>query len=171
MDSSEKRKLIFNEIIFCEKNGRFLLEKKFMQHGNFSVYRHSINVAILSLNITNKFNLRIAYASLVRGALLHDYFLYDWHTHKDFPFSHGFTHPFIALKNATEDFSLTSCEKDIIVHHMFPLVPLPPLTPEGWIVCISDKICAFYETIYAIETSLKKAVYSIYLRTKKMFVL
>ena len=148
MNSSEKRKLIINKINYCEKNGRFSLEKEFIQHGNFSVYKHSISVAILSLNIASKFNLRIDYDSLVRGALLHDYFLYDWHTHKSFPCAHGFAHPFIALKNAKEDFSLTDCEKDIIVHHMFPLVPLPPLTVEGWIVCISDKICACSETIH-----------------------
>ena len=171
MNSSEKRKLIINKINYCEKNGRFSLEKEFIQHGNFSVYRHSISVAILSLDIASKFNLRVDYDSLVRGALLHDYFLYNWHTHKTFPCAHGFAHPFIALKNAKEDFSLTNHEKDIIVHHMFPLVPLPPLTPEGWIVCISDKICAGYETVYAIGIALKKMVYLIYLQTKKLFVL
>ena len=96
MDSSEKRKLILTKIDYCEKNGRFSLEKEFIQHGNFSVYRYSISVAILSLNIASKFNLRIDYDSVVRGALLHDYFLYDWHTHKSFPCTHGFTHPFIA---------------------------------------------------------------------------
>ena len=171
MNSSEKRKLILDKINYCEKNGRFSLEKSFMQHGNFSVYRHSISVAILSLHIASKFNLRIDYESLVRGALLHDYFLYDWHIHKSFPCSHGFTHPFLALKNAKEDFSLTDCEKDIIVHHMFPLVPFPPLTPEGWIVCFSDKVCAVYETVYAIGITLKKSAYLIYLQTKRLFAL
>ena len=43
MDSSEKRKLILIKINYCEKNGRFSLEKNFMQHSNFSVYRHSIS--------------------------------------------------------------------------------------------------------------------------------
>ncbi len=152
----EQRKLILNSIHYFEENGRFLQEKKFLQHGNFSVYSHSINVAIFSLDIASKFNFRIDYESLVRGALLHDYFLYDWHTHKSFPCSHAFTHPYIALKNAQEDFVLTPCEKDIIVHHMFPLVPFPPLSLEGWIVCIADKICAVSETTYAIKLSLKK---------------
>ncbi|MCR5763134.1 MAG: HD domain-containing protein [Treponema sp.] len=155
MNSSEKRKLILNCIHDCEKNGRFLQEKMFLQHGKVSVYRHSINVALLCLDITNRFNFRIDCKSLVRGALLHDYFLYDWHTHKSFFCSHGFTHPFIALKNAEEDFVLTQCEKDIIVHHMFPLVPFPPLSLEGWVVCAADKICAVSETVHAMKLSLK----------------
>lgn len=158
MDSSEKRKLILNTVSYCVKNGRFLQEKKFLQHGNVSVHRHSINVAILSLDIANKYNFRIDCDSLVRGALLHDYFLYDWHTHEGFPCSHGFVHPFIALKNAENDFVLSQCEKDIIVHHMFPLVPIPPCTLEGWIVCVADKICASLELAYAIKMSLRNCV-------------
>ncbi len=154
MDSTEKRKLILKQVRECERKGRFSLEKNFMQHGTFSVYRHSVSVAILSLTIANTLNLRIDFDSLVRGALLHDYFLYDWHTHKTFPLPHGFTHPFTALKNAEMDFNLTRCEKDIIARHMFPLVPLPPFTMEGWIVCIADKICATYESLLGIKLAL-----------------
>jgi uncharacterized protein len=36
--------------------------------------------------------------SLIRGALLHDYFLYDWHKGKNRKKLHGFRHPGIAVK-------------------------------------------------------------------------
>ena len=149
MNSPEKRKLMVAIIDFCKENGRLSLEKRFIQHGTCSVYKHSVNVALMSLIIADMFSIRVDCSSLLRGAILHDYFLYDWHSHKGFPCTHGFTHPFRALKNAKEDFLLNAREVDIIVHHMFPLVPIPPFTKEGWIVCLADKICAVYETFFA----------------------
>ena len=60
---------------------------------------------------------------------------------------HGFRHPFTALRNAEADFSLTARERNIIVRHMFPLVPIPPTCREAWIVCLADKYCALRETV------------------------
>lgn len=86
-------------------------------------------------------------ASLLRGALLHDYFLYDWHDPDPSHRLHGFRHPFFALARAEEDFELTPRERNIIVRHMFPLVPVPPTCREAWIVCLADKWCALCETV------------------------
>ena len=86
-------------------------------------------------------------ASLLRGALLHDYFLYDWHDPNPSHRLHGFRHPFFALARAEEDFELTPRERNIIVRHMFPLVPVPPTCREAWIVCLADKWCALRETV------------------------
>ncbi len=86
-------------------------------------------------------------ASLLRGALLHDYFLYDWHDPDPSHRLHGFRHPFFALARAEEDFELTPRERNIIVRHMFPLVPVPPTCREAWIVCLADKWCALRETV------------------------
>ena len=82
---------------------------------------------------------------LIRGALLHDYFLYDWHRAQKR--LHGFTHPSAALTNAERDFKLSDTERDIIKKHMFPLTVVPPLCREGWIVCLVDKACSIYETV------------------------
>lgn len=83
---------------------------------------------------------------LIYGALLHDYFLYDWHKRGNRPpFTHGFTHPRVALQNAQRDYMLSYTEKDIIKHHMFPLMFIPPRTKEGWIVCIADKVSTLCE--------------------------
>ena len=88
---------------------------------------------------------------LIRGALLHDYFLYDWHNPDNGHRLHGFSHPYTSLKNAKRDYSITKREADIIVKHMFPLTIVPPQTKEAWIVCLADKICAGEETIKGIR--------------------
>ena len=62
-----------------EKEGRLTMEKSYIQHGSTSVYEHSVKVAYTSLYFARRFRLNIDEKSLIRGALLHDYFLYDWH--------------------------------------------------------------------------------------------
>ena len=97
----------------------------------------------------NKFNLNVDKRSLIRGALLHDYFLYDWHDKNKPAKFHGFTHPKIAFENACQDLELNKKERDIILHHMFPLNPIPPTSKEAWIICLADKICATKETFWS----------------------
>lgn len=118
-------------------------EKNFVQHGNVSCFEHSVNVAKKSVMISCLIPLRTDKKALVRGALLHDYFLYDWHTQGDK--LHGLHHALRALKNAERDFKLSDIEKNIIKRHMFPLNIHPPKYRESWIVCIADKICAVEE--------------------------
>lgn len=151
MEKSEKFGIqtVKSTVLTLSETSRFELTKHFIQHGNISVYSHCISVAVTSIRIANFFGIKVDRRALVRGALLHDYFLYDWHnedggTHK----WHGFTHPMTALENARQDFKLSKIESDIIVHHMFPLVPIPPRSREAWIVCLSDKLCAIRETIF-----------------------
>lgn len=125
---------------------RMQLEKTFMQHGNVTVFQHSVGVACLCAYISLFIPLKINQRALIRGALLHDYFLYDWHVKDDNHKLHGFTHATRALENASRDFSLCKIEKDIIKKHMFPLNITPPRYLESFIVCIADKICALLET-------------------------
>ena len=69
-----------------------------IQHGTTSVFEHCVSVAKHSLLIAffleKRFGADIDLDSLIRGALLHDYFLYDWHD-KEVPGRRilGFTHP------------------------------------------------------------------------------
>lgn len=137
--------LIRNMIDELEQNGRLHDEKKYIQHGNTTVYAHSVNVASFSLRLAEKLNLRIDKRSLVRGALLHDYFLYDWHDKNKEHSLHGFFHPKTALNNAKFDYLLTQREENIISRHMFPLTPVPPTCREAWLVCVADKYCAVRE--------------------------
>ena len=94
--------------------------------------------------------------SLVRGALLHDYFLYDWHEKDGGHRLHGFFHAERALHNARRDFNLNFIERDIIRKHMFPLNITPPKFRESWIVTWADKLCAAEETTRALRLAFTK---------------
>lgn len=143
-----------DEVAACarilELEGRLGLTREFIQHGDVTVYAHVVSVArasVAAADALGRVGVRVDRASLVRGALLHDYFLYDWHDPDPSHRLHGFRHPFFALARAEEDFHLTPRERNIIVRHMFPLVPVPPTCREAWIVCLADKWCALRETV------------------------
>lgn len=133
-----------------------LSEKNFRQHGNVSCYEHSLAVAMLSIRLAGFLRIRIDLRSLIRGALLHDYFLYDWHEADKSHRFHGFIHARRALKNAERDFALTAIERDIILKHMFPLNPRLPRYRESFIVIVADRLCAFREILSPAMTRMKK---------------
>lgn len=139
----------FDDII--KKHGEEILNsegikplKQFLHHGKTTTFNHSINVARVSLSIAERCRLKVDERALVRGALLHDYYLYDWHEAKSHLF-HGFTHAKKAAENAMRDFHLGLIELDIIKKHMFPLNLSLPRYKESFIVGIADKICAVCE--------------------------
>lgn len=144
MNNKEKLEEI---IAFLSENTRFDETKNFIQHGNTSVYTHVISVAKKSIEIAEKYNLKVDMDSMIRGALLHDYFLYDWHDGKRERWIHGFTHPMKAYKNAKVEINLNRLERDIIIKHMFPLTILPPRYLESWIVTFADKYVSAVETL------------------------
>ena len=150
----ERHRVLHNRIrnaapdIFGSDN--FERTKSHIQHGNMTVNAHCQNVAKYSLIIRDKLHIKCSEKELIRGALLHDYFLYDWHTTK--PESifklHGFNHPTIALENAAKEYELTPREQEIIKKHMWPLTVVPPTCREAWIVTMADKWCSLLETIH-----------------------
>ena len=119
--------------------------KRFIQHGDVTCLEHSISVSYNSYLVCRR--LGLDYQSAARGALLHDFFLYDWHTTKPENGLHGFAHPGIALKNANEEFCLNEMEKDIIAKHMWPLTVRLPQYKESFIVSFVDKFCSTAEII------------------------
>ena len=125
--------------------------KDYIQHGQVSVHEHCLRVAETSLKIHvffERFNVRMNERAIVRGALLHDFFLYDWHDKKPERRVHGFTHPRTALKNAQKEFVLSDRERDIISKHMFPLtITKVPRCREAWVVSAADKWCSMVETV------------------------
>ena len=149
--SEEYRSLLYRnggDILLSDK---FTTLKNFIQHGNVTVYEHCIHVALCAIKLNRRLGIKARERELIRGALLHDYFLYDWHnadapgnTH---PKLHGFYHPGIALRNATRDFTLSEREKDIIRKHMWPLTINPPRCREAWVVCLADKYSSTLETL------------------------
>ena len=132
----------------------FILTKGHIQHGDMTVNQHCINVAKLSVAISDKLHIKCKKRELIRGALLHDYFLYDWHVGdaRKPTNLHGFYHPGIALRNASKEYDLTPRERDIIEKHMWPLTLTKiPRCREAWIVTTADKWCSFLETIHYLH--------------------
>ena len=128
------------------REGRLSQTKQFIQHSDLSVYQHCCHVAYMSCLLSNKLRLAVNYRELIRGALLHDYYLYDWHKRKKHPdFQHAFGHPSRALRNALEDYDLTEREMQIIQRHMWPLTIIPPTCTEAWVIVLADKICTVLE--------------------------
>ena len=130
-------------------SGNFYSTKKHIQHGNMTVNDHVMDVARYSIAISDKLHIPCNRKDLIRGALLHDYFLYDWHdkNRENYQKLHGFYHPGIALKNARKEYHLTRREEDIIKKHMWPLTVVPPLCREAWVVTAADKYCSLLETL------------------------
>ena len=133
--------------------------KKYKQHCNVSCYQHCLYVAYFTYLICKK--LHLDYVSAARAAMLHDLFLYDWREkHRDAEFSslHAFAHPKIALRNASKLFDLNDKQKDIIVKHMWPLTIVFPRYAESYIITLTDKYSAMYESY--------QYIYSRYIRKK-----
>ena len=149
-EAVEDAALVRAEAGRLEREGRLGACRGFIQHGDVTVYAHVMSVALESCRMARRLEragVRVDKASLVRGALLHDYFLYDWHYDGDGSHKlHGFTHPRRALMNALQDFELNEVERNSILRHMFPLTPIPPKYIEGYLVTMADKISATRET-------------------------
>lgn len=128
---------------------KFNSTRNYIQHGTISVRRHSIDVAKQSILFSRALRLKVNERELIRGALLHDFFLYDWHDKNRENYSrwHGFSHAGIALKNAMQEYELSDREKNIIQRHMWPLNITPPNCKEAWIVSAADKFCSALETL------------------------
>lgn len=146
--TNTSRALFWSTALWLLRSERVRSMDQYTQHGDTSCLIHSMAVAYYSLLLADVLHLSCNRDSLVRGALLHDYFLYDWHEKDASHRLHGFTHPGRALRNARKDYGLNAIECDIIARHMFPLVPLPPRGREAVLVCLVDKVCSLYETVH-----------------------
>lgn len=123
-----------------------------IQHGSMTVHNHSMDVARYSLLFNKKLGLHCNQHDLIRGALLHDYFLYDWHDKAYLAHRqrlHGFHHPMTALQNAEKEYKLNDTQREIIKKHMWPLSIIPPTCREAWVVTAADKYCSLMETMGA----------------------
>jgi len=92
---------------FLESLGNLAADQSVRQmaainHHNDSTLAHSITVAHVSFHLARLF--RLDAISTARGALLHDFFLYDWQ-HCPHP-RHRTKHPGTALGNAMQRFTL-----------------------------------------------------------------
>lgn len=121
-------------------------QMRYIKHHDESVFEHSVKVAFYAYQMAYRHNLD--WKSTIRGALLHDFFLYKFK--KSFSFrlitdsiKHAIIHPIIAFENASKYFNLNEKEENIIKGHMFPFGV--PKSKEAWIVSFVDKYIAVFE--------------------------
>ncbi len=149
---------------------RFQQLHSFQHHGpENSVYDHSVAVAVTAYAIARRMRLSgDETASVVRAALLHDFFCYDWRSEhfrryirhfsgvRRLMHMHGFVHGYIAAGRAKRVFGLSERECDAIARHMFPLAAMPR-TKIAWIITLADKAVASREMTAAIGDYLSLA--------------
>jgi len=156
----------FIEIVKDILNLKEFQETKNIKHHGNGVYEHCVKTSYMSYKIAKMIN--VDFVCVARAGMLHDFFYCDWRSEEakekrksykgidKFIKMHGFIHPYEAYENASKYFSLSIREKDAIIKHMFPLVPILPMYIESWIVSIADKIIAtqeiYYETIGIIKS-------------------
>lgn len=134
-----------NEIL--EQKAVWQLDE-FHQHGCTTRLEHCMAVAYYSFWLYKRLGLAGQERSLVHGALLHDFFLYDWRRKAERPYLHSMTHPSVAYQNALRYFELNELEQDIIQKHMWPMTLVPPRHRSSAIVSLMDKLCAGAETFH-----------------------
>ena len=105
----EYEERILKEIKRCikkklDEQGRMKYTQKYMQHSDISVYKHCISVALYKRRTGGSLGVECQPQRLIRGALLHDYFLYDWHERMPGHRFHGFIHAGRALTECQERF-------------------------------------------------------------------
>ncbi|MHB8074747.1 HD domain-containing protein [Desulfosporosinus fructosivorans] len=130
----------------------------YTHHRPFTTLEHSIRVAQIAYDWSIRLEdrkIRLDTQALIRGALLHDFFLYDWHhLRPDGSRWHGFRHPRIACDNAERCFNLNEKEKDIILSHMWPLTVRMPRSREAFLVMIADKMASIQEFRFKFKRTL-----------------
>ena len=143
--------------------GRDILESEWFIRGFSQSHHFRSNVSDHELHVT-KVSLRLAglFASadreaLIRACLCHDMGLIG---NRRVIYTTGrmciTQHPLDSATRAEEILGyISEKERDIIEHHMFPLVLKRPDSIEAVIICIADKCCALYEPFTVRSSSVK----------------
>ena len=133
-----------------KRNPKVQEMKRYIQHGSISTYEHCVSVTRVSYWLNKRLHLGADEKTLVTGAFLHDFYLYDWHDTGDGSHRlHGYRHADRACDNAVKVFSVNKEIRKIIKCHMWPLnISRLPLTRAALIVCLADKYCSTIETFF-----------------------
>ena len=124
--------------------------RSYKAHGRYTVLDHCLSVAKMAYRIDRCLGSKSDLKTLLSGAILHDFYLYDWHDARidvDLFNLHIFTHPEAACRNAVAYFNVDEDVQKVIRSHMWPLTFRSfPSSREAMIVCLADKLCALKET-------------------------
>ena len=118
----------------------------FVQHGRVSTLEHCRSVCALSWWLCKRLHLKVNEQVLVAGALLHDFYLYDWH---GAGWRHSYRHAERARRNAVEYFGIDARTQAVIRCHMWPIgITHIPRSREAVLVSIADKCVSLHETLF-----------------------
>lgn len=149
IDLKEKQALedVYQSFLHDE---RILKMKKISMHRGSNCFIHSFKVAKLAIKRALRHHKGNLYTILV-GAILHDYYLYDWREDRSKMRHHMGSHPYTAAENAQRDFKVYDKIKEAIRSHMWPVnIADYPRTKEARIISNADK------TIYLREIFCSK---------------
>jgi len=118
------------------------------QHRGSNTLYHVMKVTRKAYTLAKHCIVKVNYEDLITGAMLHDYFLYDWRNDRSKLKRHGHRHPKIAKANAIRDFNVNKKVQNIIVSHMWPINCFHLHTSlEGHIVSLADKYVSIREAL------------------------
>ena len=150
---TNKNKTYYDIVKDILENDEYLKLKDIKHHG-LDRYEHNKRVSYYSY-LAAKI-LRLDYESVARAGALHDFF-------HDVNYETTITkrldtlerHPRYSLETASKHFDLNEKEKNIILSHMFPVVPkYLPKYLESWIVDIVDDWVGIGEKIYSTRKGI-----------------
>ena len=149
-EQKEKLESIYQSFLNDEK---ILRMKNFKMHRGSNCYEHTFKVVKRSMHhveISKKKNIDPEIVLL--GAILHDYYLYDWREDRSKRKRHGHNHTQVAMENASRDFNISLEVKKVIGSHMWPInIKNYPKSREAKIVSINDKITALCESLTSVR--------------------
>lgn len=130
-------------------HNEFIKTKSIVHHGT-TRYNHSVRVAYLSYLVSKTLGLDTK--AIIKGAVLHDFFLVR---NDETPVSQTkmlIDHPKLAKENAKYYFGINEKEQNIIESHMFPISNTVPKFKESWVVSICDKLISSFESLTYVKS-------------------
>jgi uncharacterized protein len=143
--SARERADLYALIAPYEANETVQSMDAYVQHGSTSTLDHCRNVCEASWWITRRLRMRVNESALAVGALLHDFYLYDWHGSG---WRHNYRHAELARRNAVSYFGADKATQAVIRNHMWPIgITHVPRTREAIIVSLADKYVTLHEVL------------------------
>ena len=119
-----------------------------VRHHHFTnVQAHSEHVGVMSVKIAewfmNHFHQNLDLKTLCIAAAGHDLGMAGRAQMSELTL--GWKHPLESYRILKEHFGENRKLRKIVKHHMWPLCVIPPVSREGWILTLADKVCAVEE--------------------------
>ena len=153
IEEKERLEKLYQSFLNDEK---ILRMKDISMHRGSNCYIHCFKVAKRAVNKSlNKKDINLEVVLI--GAILHDYYLYDWRKDRSKLKKHAKNHPNIAIENAIRDFNISNDVQKVIKSHMWPInFKAFPNTKEAKIVSLADKAVTIGESLTSKRYKQKK---------------